>query len=275
MNKFSFFVLTVLLLATYCNLFAQVGIGTTEPDPSAMLDVKSTNKGVLLTRLALTGKNDNTTISAPTTSLLIYNTATAGSGANAVSPGFYYYNGSEWAALAGSFFGGAHYVGELYGGGVVFWVDHTGEHGLICSMIDLSTVAEWSNVYDQIGIAAQSDWNGAGNTTAITSQAGNTGGAANLCDDYTNINYGTGIYSDWYLPSRGELNHLWNNLYEVQKALDSDGNSSTTAIQKTFYWSSTEYFASYAWIFDFFNGAAVARGDGKSDMRYVRAVRAF
>jgi acyl-CoA hydrolase len=32
-----------------------------------------------------------------------------------------------------------HYIGELFGGGVVFWVDTTGQHGLICSMTDIIT----------------------------------------------------------------------------------------------------------------------------------------
>ena len=56
---------------------------------------------------------------------------------------------------------GGHYVGELYGGGVVFWVDQTGQHGLICSMIDLSDSQAWSNVTETlIGTSAQSDWDG-------------------------------------------------------------------------------------------------------------------
>lgn len=41
----------------------------------------------------------------------------------------------------------SHYVGEYYGGGVVFWVDHSGQHGLIVNMVNLGeTPQEWSNV---------------------------------------------------------------------------------------------------------------------------------
>lgn len=168
----------------------------------------------------------------------------------------------------------AHYVGELYGGGVVFWVDQTGQHGLIVSMIDLSTVQAWSNITGQlIGTTAQSDWDGNSNTTAITGQSGHTSSAAKLCADYTNADYGTGTYSDWYLPSRGELNDLWNNLKAVQKALDSDGNSSTTAIAKNYYWSSSEYSSNGAWTFYFDYG--VAYSVTKDGTYYVRAVRAF
>jgi len=133
-----------------------------------------------------------------------------------------------------------HYVGELYGGGVVFYVDHTGKHGLICSLVDLS-FEKWSNISDEIGITSQSPWDGQNNTNAIIAQAGHTGGAAKLCNDYTNSNYGTGIYSDWFLPSINQLSTLNYAIYEVNKALDTDGNSSTKTIHKLSYWSSSEW----------------------------------
>src|SRR2546423_1145543 len=68
------------------------------PFAGAMLDVKSSNKGILVPRVALTGTNDNTTVPLRTESLLIYNTTTS-SGVNAVSPGYYYWNGSVWIRL--------------------------------------------------------------------------------------------------------------------------------------------------------------------------------
>jgi len=172
---------------------------------------------------------------------------------------------------------GAHYVGELYGGGVVFWVDQTGNHGLICSMIDNSTGLIWTTAAYQsttVPGGALSDWDGQANTTAIVAQAGaGTTYAAGLCDVYTNVDYGTGVYSDWYLPSRGELNDLWNNIKAVQKALDSDGNPATTAIEKDYYWSSSEYVGNYAWYFSFYYGYSST--NYKYGTGYVRAVRAF
>lgn len=71
------------------------------PDTSAMLDVKSSNKGVLIPRLSLTGTHDSATIHFPKTSLLVYNTATAGG----LTPGFYYWNKDTWTT-----FGGFNYV---------------------------------------------------------------------------------------------------------------------------------------------------------------------
>jgi hypothetical protein len=164
------------------------------------------------------------------------------------------------------------YVGELYGGGVVFWVDHTGQHGLIVSMVDLSTNQQWSNVTNTL-IGTTNDWDGATNTSAIIEQSGHTSSAAQLCTDYTNDDYGTGIFSDWYLPSVAELNHVWNNFYEVQKALTNDGNPATTPLVRTGYWSSSERDAYYVWGFNFYAGYTT--NYYKYVSHYVRAVRAF
>jgi hypothetical protein len=167
---------------------------------------------------------------------------------------------------------GSRYVGELFGGGVVFWVDHTGQHGLIVSMVDLSISQAWSNVTRTL-IGTTNDWDGANNTTAIIEQSGHTSSAAQLCANYTNADYGTGTYSDWYLPSVAELNHIWNNFYEVQKALTNDGNSDTTFLVRDWYWSSSEGTAGTAWYFLF--GYGDSNNYNKSDDYRVRAVRAF
>jgi len=71
---------------------AQVGINTDAPKTSAYLDVEATDKGILIPRVKLT----STTVFEPITgdqeeSLLVYNTATAGTGNTAVKPGFYYW----------------------------------------------------------------------------------------------------------------------------------------------------------------------------------------
>lgn len=73
-----------------------IGIGTTAPNASSLLEVSSTSKGVLIPRVALTSISDVSTISSPATSLLVYNTATAGVSPNNVTPGFYYWNGTAW-----------------------------------------------------------------------------------------------------------------------------------------------------------------------------------
>jgi hypothetical protein len=77
-----------------------VGIGTTTPNASAILDVSSSSKGVLPPKVVLTARNGTSSpIASPTTGLFVYNTAEAGTAANAVSPGFYFYNGTNWTRM--------------------------------------------------------------------------------------------------------------------------------------------------------------------------------
>lgn len=165
-----------------------------------------------------------------------------------------------------------HYVGELFGGGVVFWVDETGNHGLICSMIDVTNEAPWSNVTAGL-INRTSDWDGESNTADIIGQSGHTSSAALLCQNYTNDDYGTGTYSDWYLPSLGELILIWNNLYSVQKSLTNSGSSSATAIAKNIYWSSTQNNDNTGFYYNMSEGG-VNLSNKVTQLR-VRAVRAF
>lgn len=81
-----------------------VGINATAslPAASAMLDVAAANKGVLLPRVSLTGITDAVTITSPAISLLVYNTATAGSSPNDVTPGYYYWANSKWNRMSTS-----------------------------------------------------------------------------------------------------------------------------------------------------------------------------
>jgi hypothetical protein len=68
------------------------------PAAGAILDVKSSSKGILIPRIALTGTDDVSTLPDRQESLFIYNTATT-AGAKAVAPGFYFWNGSSWIRL--------------------------------------------------------------------------------------------------------------------------------------------------------------------------------
>lgn len=89
----------MVMLFSVAVSFAQVGVGTTTPDPSAEMDITSTNRGFLMPRVALTSTTDTATITgAEATSLLVYNTATAGD----VTPGFYYWDGTQWVTLGGT-----------------------------------------------------------------------------------------------------------------------------------------------------------------------------
>lgn len=90
---------SILFLSTYN--FAQQNVSisdiSTTPHASSVLDVSSSTKGLLIPRVALTSINVSTPIgSAPLTSLLVYNTATAGTAPNNVTPGYYYWDGTKW-----------------------------------------------------------------------------------------------------------------------------------------------------------------------------------
>ena len=95
---------TLIVLALFMGWLAgqNVGIGTSSPHASARLHVSASDRGLLIPNVALSAQNSTTPIVSPPgpeTSLLVYNTATAGAGNNAVSPGFYYWNGSRWVRL--------------------------------------------------------------------------------------------------------------------------------------------------------------------------------
>ena len=178
-----------------------------------------------------------------------------------------------YAANAGTATGGGnftHYIGEQYGGGVIFhlWKDTTGaEHGLIVAITDQSMSKAWSNLTSTlIGPSAQSLWDGLSNSNAIVAQAGHTSSAAKLCLDLV-----SGGQSDWYLPSIQELNMLWNNYYTVARVLSQI--SGATQLSYYDYWSSSENYGNYAWYFKFYYGSVSF--NGKSSTGYVRAVRAF
>lgn len=82
---------------------AQQGFGTNQPDKSAAVEIKSANKGLLIPRVALTGTDTKGPIKEnPANSLLVYNTATAGTGTTAVVPGFYYWDTNRWVRLVSS-----------------------------------------------------------------------------------------------------------------------------------------------------------------------------
>jgi hypothetical protein len=98
------FLLLKLYYSASCDgdLYGQnVTINTTgvPGDISAMLDVEANNKGMLVPRVSLLSATDVTTIASPAISLLIYNTATAGTYPDNVVPGFYYWDGTRWSSM--------------------------------------------------------------------------------------------------------------------------------------------------------------------------------
>ncbi|MFM6915694.1 MAG: hypothetical protein ACKOUQ_12540 [Aquirufa sp.] len=82
------------------NSNGKLGIGTSAPLASAILDLTSSTKGLLPPRVALTSKSGTSSpVASPATGLVVYNSATAGSNSDAVSPGYYYFNGTIWTKM--------------------------------------------------------------------------------------------------------------------------------------------------------------------------------
>jgi hypothetical protein len=169
--------------------------------------------------------------------------------------------------------GSGRYIGEEYGGGVVFhlWKDGGGtEHGLIVAITE-TTAVNWSNVTNVlIGPAAQSSWDGLGNSNAIVSQPGHTASAAQYCIDLV-----SGAQSDWYLPSIDELRVLWHNRLDINRTLSGIAGETLLAHETSLYWSSTEGSDSAAWNVSFVVGPTSSPSGKNQPNRRVRAVRAF
>jgi hypothetical protein len=101
------YILAILLINVIVH--AQVGIGTTNIQNGVALQIESTSKGLLIPRVALQSRNNEAPItpSPIATGLMVYNTATAGAGVNAVTPGFYYWNGNLWISMTATAVGGS------------------------------------------------------------------------------------------------------------------------------------------------------------------------
>lgn len=167
-------------------------------------------------------------------------------------------------------------VGDFAHGGIVFWVDETGQHGLVCSKKDQSTGIRW--YAGTFGISqAKGDgvYAGEANTTIIlatTAAFGDDGDpyAARICNEYK-IKEGGIIYGDWYLPSKEEL-FLMYQKREIINATASANFGSDFA--DAFYWSSTEVDSGMsARLIYFGTGDITYRWKGYSYR--VRAIRSF
>jgi hypothetical protein len=241
--------LLVIAIATNAQSLAVNADGSTA-QASAILDVKSTAKGFLPPRMDSAHRN---AISSPATGLVIYNT-----NINALQ----YFNGTSWCSTV-------HYIGENYGGGIVFYLYDNGEHGLIAATADQSTSTMRWYGGSYTNTCARGDGIGAGlkNTAIIIANQGPVDGAtfaARVCNEYS-VTVGSTTYGDWYLPSKFELNLMYSQLAVI-------GGFTTSS---AYYWTSTEFDVNSAWIQSFINGTQGPDNKNQLTFKYVRAMRTF
>ena len=156
-------------------------------------------------------------------------------------------------------------VGMEAEGGIVFYVDETGEHGLVAAMEDLDSY-EWGcygtsiSGSDGVGIGT-----GYQNTFDIVAGCSETPIAASFA-----LAYESEGYSDWYLPSNYELVEMYNTVGNG----GPEGNIG--GFSNNWYWSSSETSSNTAWDVYFSDGSnTVGNGGTKDETRSVRIIRAF
>ena len=242
----------VLLTAT---TYAQIGINTETPDASAALDITSTTGGLLVPRMTAAERD---AITASQGLIIFCSDCASNEGELQIKLTSSWKNTiggnvNDPAPLA---------IGETYQGGIVFYLDGNGG-GLIAAPSDQSSAA-WGCYGQSIGGTGTAVGTGAANTTAIVSGCSETAIAARICADLT-----LGEYDDWFLPSKDELNLMYDNIGQGNVLeLGNVGNFSNT-----YYWSSTEDASNNAWEHDFLYGY---QGNLSKTFTFnVRAVRAF
>lgn len=231
---------------------------------------------------SLSGSGDRNVVAAPDGTLII---EAAGSGlpANPQNGEMLYFDGTSWQTIPKGNQGETLnfcncvptwgpcpplQIGDMFGGGVIFYLDASGTSGLIAAKNDLAT-APWGCQGTIIaGADGQAIGTGAQNTIDILAGCMTANIAADLCDGAT-ING----FSDWFLPSVDELSEMY---FEIGQGA-SGANQNVGMFGNAFYWSSSENTASFARIVNFGNGSGASgpQSSAKGNVFSVRPIRAF
>lgn len=151
-----------------------------------------------------------------------------------------------------------HYVGENYGGGIVFHVSDNGQHGLITAVVDESTRKQ--RYYR--AFADTVDFRGGVGAGKILTRDFNSSGDAGAEDARVYANHEAESYSDWYLATKYDLDKLYLNRRVI-------GGYADFAMG----WKKIEVSSLNTWFQSFNTGAKFT--NGKDDVVYVRVIRKF
>ena len=123
-------------------------------------------------------------------------------------------------SVSGTITATTYSVGDFAQGGIVFWVDETGQHGLVAAKEDQSTGVRWyAGTYGNTQAKGDGPFSGEANTSIIIAAQvaiGDDGStyAARICNELQ-VTEGGKTYGDWYLPSKEELNLMYQNKIKI------------------------------------------------------------
>jgi hypothetical protein len=145
-----------------------------------------------------------------------------------------------------------------YAGGIIFDLDSSGHHGLVCAPSNQGNF-QWGCDGTDIPNTSTAVGTGATNTAYIVAGCYQRPIAASVCADLV-----LNGYSDWYLPSLGEMQLMYSRLH--LQGLGGFGGG--------WYWSSSQSNPNDAWFIYFTTGDVNIYLKFISNFQ-VRAVRAF
>ncbi len=154
-------------------------------------------------------------------------------------------------------------IGAAYQGGIVFYIDETGEHGLVAALEDLPSTYQWGCFGTGIsGADGQAIGTGYQNTLDIVAGCNDSNTAA-----FVSLNANIEGYKDWYLPSKDELMEMYHTIGQ------GGANGNLGSFDDTIYWSSSGCGNGNAWLVTFADGYAYGSHDIYTNR--VRVIRAF
>ena len=165
----------------------------------------------------------------------------------------------------------AYNIGDIVNGGVVFWLDSKGQHGLVVAMSDYATSVGWGCNDTDLPNVLNVPYNGgnpypSGLGAEIGDGFNNTNNILKDCPTAPAALAARSLGPDWFLPSAKELNQIYINKTTLE------GVSGFTSFSD-FYWSSTEFDNIFAWGQFFYDGFQY--NVDKYNAVGVRAVQAF
>ena len=300
--------ITLIALMLFTALgYAQVGINTNNPDASSALEIESTTGGILIPRLTETQRDaisapatglmiyqtdqtagfyfydgnvwtkiDGVACPAGAAGVDGDDGATGPAGAagptgpaGPVGPAGPTGPAGPAGADGTSYTQPTYNIGDIVNGGVVFWLDSTGQHGLVAAFSDVATSVEWGCYGTDLPNVLNRPYNG-GNPSGLGAEIGdgfnNTNDILQDCPTAPAALAARSLGAQWFLPSAKELNQMYINKTTLEGVSGFNGFSFV-------YWSSTELDANIAWKQYFVSGNQY--NTNKYSTNFVRAVRAF